>query len=1181
MFESDSVVRSLYPDAFLRVLGIVNGIASLWRSWMPLAHPIAFGHSPKRPQRLFTHHQATSGLLLGAALFAMEFSNAAAMNWTLHQVPAEENQIEDPDGSAWVFTAIATSTDGTKLVAVTGGNLSGGPICVSTNSAQTWQVTSAPLHYWTSVASSADGVNLVASGGTANDDTGGIYISSDSGRTWRRSAPFGASLASSADGVHLVALKFPESSVPYPLSIYLSHDSGATWQPSPSPAATNYWKAVSSSADGKRMVAIGTAQIVQLGFSIYTSADSGASWQITNLPEGDYMGIASSTDGIKLVAVSAFPSRVYTSTDAGASWTLQKGAPQEEWNTVASSADGKRLVAGGSGINGQLYTSTDGGVTWLSNNNAPTIGGHPVGWLGTASSADGKFLVALPRSIEGIYTLSSPVVELAALEVIQVIQDWNQTIPLIAGKETYVRAHLQLPVTNHGPVKVSGAKLYASGPGGPLTGSPLTPINRGGALTVMNITNAASPKIRGQMTNSLNFRLPTEWSSGSVRLELVWTNDGGLLLPMNIVPADSAITVKFVNAQTPRVKFFSINWTNASGDVQAVNTATLNDLSRRLRSCYPVAEVDATFGALDWPTQGLPSTSDVNAKLAALRLLDASSDTNTTQLLGNRIYYGAMLQNKILGEAEAIPGFVASGCLPPNPFTIGRHTHSHEIGHCLGRHHDISQALFGTVTDSSGTYAKGKCGEAGDLNYVYPLFQTLNGAQVPALGPLANGDTSLIYGLDSLAIKQAPGINPVLDPTAYFDFMGYCSIAPLDFWPSSFTYTNLLSTIHSNFGPVSIQLSALDGPERPILLVRGTVDFSTDSAEFLPFITVNTRVTLPSPSPGTSFSLLAFDDTHKVLQTLNFSLKKNITEFDDPSQKANFILPITHNPALHSVELRHGNRILAIGTASSHPPKVTLTNPKGGETFKEGPIHVSWTGTDDDLDALTFTVQYSPDNGSTWQTLNADLDGDTLEIESKTLTATSKGLIRVLVSDGFNTSFAQTSAPFTVKPHAPELSISTPIEGAVFEGDEQIFLEADVFNDEGSLDGNKVRWVSSIDGFLGEGKSLHFPATRLTQGYHTLSVSSTNSAGLGADTRIHVVVLTVAQPELQIFLVDDQIYLAWPNSYQDLYSLEGSSNLDQGWKSITTEPTVADSLQFVPVDLSSGMQFFRLRLRQQ
>jgi len=71
------------------------------------------------------------------------------------------------------WTSIATSADGTRLVAAAGG-LSGGyvgPIYFSTNSGSTWTITDAPFINWTSVASSADGSRLVAASAYS-----GIYV---------------------------------------------------------------------------------------------------------------------------------------------------------------------------------------------------------------------------------------------------------------------------------------------------------------------------------------------------------------------------------------------------------------------------------------------------------------------------------------------------------------------------------------------------------------------------------------------------------------------------------------------------------------------------------------------------------------------------------------------------------------------------------------------------------------------------------------------------------------------------------------------------------------------------------------------------------------------------------------------------------------------------------------------
>ena len=68
-------------------------------------------------------------------------------------------------------------------------------------------------------------------------------------------------------------------------------------------------------------------------------------WTQTSAPSTNWQSIASSADGSKLVA-SGFrvDGPIYTSTNSGATWTLTS-APSQSWNSVASSADGIQLVA--------------------------------------------------------------------------------------------------------------------------------------------------------------------------------------------------------------------------------------------------------------------------------------------------------------------------------------------------------------------------------------------------------------------------------------------------------------------------------------------------------------------------------------------------------------------------------------------------------------------------------------------------------------------------------------------------------------------------------------------------------------------------------------------------------------------------------------------------------------------
>jgi photosystem II stability/assembly factor-like uncharacterized protein len=132
--------------------------------------------------------------------------------------------------------------------------------------AQSWTLTSAPNLPWTSIASSADGSQLVAGSRILYAQSGYIFTSRDAGATWAGSiAPdlSWSAVASSADGTKLVAVAFGDTSGE-PTQLYISNDSGTTWAaPTNSPA--RIWTSVASSADGAKLVAAGYCNCFDTG----------------------------------------------------------------------------------------------------------------------------------------------------------------------------------------------------------------------------------------------------------------------------------------------------------------------------------------------------------------------------------------------------------------------------------------------------------------------------------------------------------------------------------------------------------------------------------------------------------------------------------------------------------------------------------------------------------------------------------------------------------------------------------------------------------------------------------------------------------------------------------------------------------------------------------------------------
>src|SRR5260370_684405 len=116
----------------------------------------------------------------------------------------------------------------------------------------------------------------------------------------------------------------------------------------------------------------GLCTVVNLAFA--------QTWTPTSAPLENWGAVASSADGTKLVAAGAYwqfgvgnyyPGPICTSTNSGATWTITS-APVTNWTSVASSADGVRLVGAAFGVSldgstfsgGPIYISVNSGGTW-------------------------------------------------------------------------------------------------------------------------------------------------------------------------------------------------------------------------------------------------------------------------------------------------------------------------------------------------------------------------------------------------------------------------------------------------------------------------------------------------------------------------------------------------------------------------------------------------------------------------------------------------------------------------------------------------------------------------------------------------------------------------------------------------------------------------------------------------
>jgi hypothetical protein len=164
------------------------------------------------------------------------------------------------------------------------------------------------------------------------------------------------------------------------------------------------WNSVACSADGSKIAAAAwTDGSVSYNPSlIYISTNSGTTWTQTSAPSNFWWSVASSADGTKLVAGSYNSRSFFTSFDSGANWTSNNlpGGPIGSRVAIVSSADGTRLMAA---CNSQyVFISTNSGSNWISK--FIFVPNHPsANWSALTSSADGRRLAAISQDAP-VYT---------------------------------------------------------------------------------------------------------------------------------------------------------------------------------------------------------------------------------------------------------------------------------------------------------------------------------------------------------------------------------------------------------------------------------------------------------------------------------------------------------------------------------------------------------------------------------------------------------------------------------------------------------------------------------------------------------------------------------------------------------------------------------------------------------
>jgi len=691
----------------------------------------------------------------------------------------------------------------------------------------------------------------------------------------------------------------------------------------------------------------------------------------------------------------------------------------------------------------------------------------------TPTTTPGPFLRWIRDTIGGItVSLSFPTrtptsvpvdIELVKIEITQGIQCLNNpdcpdnSVGLYEKRPTLIRAYLRL---NSGPAtltNVSGTLCVGSvyDRGCPFPVRPLAPMT-----LERSVTDPVS-FFRGNIKGTLNFIVPSEWIA----------SPSSFFLTVNVNPGgESAVETTYDNNNLLQYVTFNRH-------------RRLDVVFVPFYSNGAIALYDHRWPIVAWLQLALP-TNDIRVwttgmwlvgDLAFNDLEDGGCGKGWTKALDSlewfrgknwQIYYGMVdrksIQDGSPGGCGRYDGAFVSAGQSGLPSRDPGETAAQEIGHNFERHHAPG---FG----------------AGNPDPDFPS----------SIGALDE------YGVDIVRMQ-------VYRKDADFDFMGYGG-GESSTWTSLYTWRAIEGLMGLAVHETGLHLASPADKlqaESDFLVASGwlTPDAVTiDEGFFHLRLAADSKDTLPE-GPY-QLELVAADGT--VLKSRDFGPASDSDSF--PGTHGGFLIREPWVEGTSAVVIRYQGGEMARRTLSSHAPVVRLLEPNGGDNWSDGEKTVRWEASDADGDPLQTMIEYSVDDGATWQTMGMVEAGTSLTMDSSHLPGSWAARIRVVVSDGLQTSSDASDTAFTVSDKTPEVFITSVEEGQrVTQGTPLILMAAGSDPEDGPIGDEAFRWTSDRDGEVGHAGFV--TAFDLSLGDHTLVLEASDSAGQVGRHTVHIVV---------------------------------------------------------------------------
>ncbi|MCC7355975.1 MAG: DNRLRE domain-containing protein [Anaerolineae bacterium] len=288
---------------------------------------------------------------------------------------------------------------------------------------------------------------------------------------------------------------------------------------------------------------------------------------------------------------------------------------------------------------------------------------------------------------------------------------------------------------------------------------------------------------------------------------------------------------------------------------------------------------------------------------------------------------------------------------------------------------------------------------------------------------------------------------------------------------------------------------------------------------------ITAPVPLPLAPPQGEYAVVVLNNSNAELARWPFDVSFEVTHDESPPfVPFDFIVPYPQGAA--AVRVIHGSTVLT----ELHPPAQGPSVAFQSVTADNTAVDARWTASHPNSAPLTYSLYFSPDDGTTRMPIATVLTTTTYIWPTALAQGTTQARLIVVASDGFHTAEA-TSNRFSIPRKPPVAAISAPVVPReetqsdahdhteivpqhtitptvvtqTLIASQPVYLHGTGYDlNDGLLDGGNLRWASSVQGPLGISSTL---TVKLQPGVHTLILQAISSVGLIGSDSITVNVL--------------------------------------------------------------------------